>query len=203
MNELDIEDLVRNKKCDQYVYMLFMMPILLDVHVLVETGLGAGESTRAHIEALSQMSSPREMHSYEIHPETDYTQNVINHIKSRNYPVKWEIHAQDSVEGAHNWSGPKIDYLYLDSDHAYQHVLNEVNAFAPHLSEKAIVITEDTWPYKWEDFTEQQRKEILSTRNNGERPCNPYWALYDFAQAHGWKGIDFKQPPDKFIIYRA
>ena len=103
-----------------------------------------------------------------------------------------------------NGIGAGIDYLYLDSDHSYQHVANEINAWNPHLSEKCVVMVEDTYPRPWDTFTEQQRREILSTKNNGEQPCDPHWALHDFAKLHmDWELIKFTYPEGKTLMMRG
>lgn len=192
---------------DQYQFLLYMLPILMNARVIVETGLGPGITTRIFLSALSLSGHDTELHTYELYPEREAPKEAIPLICSLNFKAKWWLHTNvDSVYGAQTWSfaNQNVDILYLDSDHAYQHVLNELKEWYINLNEKCVVIVEDTYPRPWNTFTEQQRKEIVSTYNNGELPADPYWAMHNFFKDKPeWNLIDFTIPEGKTLALRG
>ena len=143
-----IED--KGANYDQYYYLMFFLPILLNARIIVETGLGFGQSTRIHLESLSMMNQPRELHTYTLHQYGDFTiEQIEKEIRDLNFKANWFLHQQDSATGGASWfisSGPpvpKVDLLDLDSDHCLEHVNKELNAWAPNMSDKSVIFTDD------------------------------------------------------------
>lgn len=50
------------------------------------------------------------------------------------YTVNWTVRCGiDSLEMAKQWQGGEIDFLYLDSSHAYEHTRKEIDAWMSHV----------------------------------------------------------------------
>jgi cephalosporin hydroxylase len=181
----------------EYRYLMFSLPILLDAKVVVETGLGHGQSSRIHLESLSFLSQPRELHTYTIEDQNYPYSQVKESIRNLNLPAKWNLKFQDSVQGGREWNGPKIPVLYLDSAHELEHVTNELDVWSPHMADKAVIYTDDIW-------CENTPHQALNKVNPGVCPTDPYWAIDKFAKQHPeWKQITFSYPQGKAMLLRG
>lgn len=183
----------------EYYYLMHTLPIVLDAKTVVETGLGWAHSTKIFLEGLSALTQPRSLHTYTL--ETVFGGIPIGDteklVRDLNFPTPWILHVQDSVEGANQWTGPKIELLYLDSAHELQHVANELNAWLPHLADKAVVFTDDIW-------CQNTPHAALNVRNPGVCPTDPYWSFDDFANVHPeWKQVTFSYPEGKAFLFRG
>lgn len=192
-----LEDIVANNY-DQYYYMMFALPIALNARTIVETGLCWGHSTRIHLEALSFMDQPRLLITCEL--DSEKYNDIANQIRSLNLKAQWDLYYGNSVTRAESWKqtygDTKIDYLYLDSDHSYEHVTNELNAFYPYLSKRCLIMGDDTW-------NQNEPHAYFNKRNPGKYPTDVYWAFYDWWQKHQeFKILNFSYPEGKVIIIR-
>ncbi len=50
---------------------------------------------------------------------------------------------KDCIEAAGEYKGPKVDLLIIDSDHTYKHVLEALQAWAPHMKTNHYVFLHD------------------------------------------------------------
>lgn len=160
-----------------YRHMMFTLPIALDAHRIVETGLGNGHSTRIFGESLSQLpvSSDRYLYTLELNPDQKVVDN-INELfyKKYSYNVNWELIVGKSTDNAKIFQEEgNIDLLYLDSDHSYENVLAELNAFKPYLSPKAWIMLDDS-------FMNGAHTEV-------------YVAAKSWAVENNWKYMDFTE----------
>jgi predicted O-methyltransferase YrrM len=156
-------DFVGNQNYDQYRYFMFLAPQILNAHTIVETGLSIGHSTRIFLAALSQLSQPRQLHTYEIQPLPD----TVAQIQSLGLPATWTLHAEDSTRGG--WNGGPIDILYLDADHAKSNVEAELARFGDYAQK--LVFTHDAV------YTDNQRQGPTAD------------ALEEWATKRGWNTI--------------
>lgn len=181
----------------EYKYMMFMMPILLDAKCVVETGLGSGHSTKIFLEALSMLNPPRVLHTFELYPNRHYpSDQVINEINNwlkLKQGIEWKLHIMDSAKGGSVFKEPCIDLLYLDSDHAYNHIINELNSFAPFLTDKAVIFTHDSFP---------TNPHAHYSQIAGGNPSDTYFALKDWSKNKGWKLIALRYPEGMTILFR-
>lgn len=191
-----LEEVEKNDYAN-YRHLMFTLLIALNAHCVVETGLGNGHSTRIFLESLSQFDDERELHTFELEPNMLVKKDIDNirlnypHIKTLTY---WYLHLGKSVDQVKIMHGyPKIDLLYLDSDHSYNNVMSELNAFLPYLSEKAWIMLDDTFM-------------------NGEH-TDVYNAAFKWANENNWRHLDFTEqrgfPPEnirtngKMFLYRG
>jgi hypothetical protein len=130
-----------------YDYLIYSLPMILDAHTVVETGLGRGDSTMILLSSLSRLSNPetRSLLTYEAKMHEGYgghsKDDTINRIISHNFPAKWDLIVRDSRNP--EYTGNKIDFLFLDAAHDYEAVTSELNSFKNHLAEKAIILSDD------------------------------------------------------------
>lgn len=184
-------------------YLMFMLPIVLDARVIVETGLGGGDSTRLHLAALSEMYNPetRELHTWENNGHQ--WGDVEREVRKLGLPPKWTVHREDSTRlrdatDSLHFSLHPIDYLFLDSDHAYLTVTRELEAFTPFLSDRAVIATHDAWP-----ATECAHASFIDVRSDKGRPSTTYWAFKDWrAKTPGWKLTLLAYPEGLAILTR-
>ncbi|MHB8153977.1 MAG: class I SAM-dependent methyltransferase, partial [Bacillati bacterium] len=122
-------------------------------------------------------------------------------IRDLNLPAEWILHRQDSAEGGkvffNESGGRKVDLLYLDSDHTYKHVMNELESWQSTLADKCIIFTDDTWH-------ENEPHRAINLRNPGQYPTDVYWAFHDFAEKYDiWKEVNFSYPLGKSFLFRG
>jgi len=132
--------LLREEDYDQYFYMLFTLPLVLRAKIVVETGLQLGLSTRIFLESAKVGNFSLYTCDINDYPETR------ERLSKLGLTQNWVFVKMDSVQFGREWNKEPIDLLYLDSHHSFEHVSNELNAWAPHLSDKAVILSHDTNP---------------------------------------------------------
>lgn len=189
MTVLDLKKFNMSVNYEHYGPMLFMIPRLLDTHVIVETGLMYANSTNIFLTSMSTLPNPetRVLHTYDSDTGNPACTIGRERTLAEKYPVKWELHNQDSVQGGHDWNGPQIDFLYLDSDHGVDHVYNKLNAWVQHLSPTAIIISDDTWLGEYENGSPDLALQGMR-RWLGEHP--------------EWHEFTFTYPKGQTVLYR-
>jgi len=174
----------------QYGYLYFSMPLLLNAHCIVETGLCYGHATCTFLEALGMMSDPhlRELHTYEIDRATweKTERKIVIEFKLANGVGKpfFFVHYEDSTKAV--WNRGPIDILYLDSDHSYETVIAELTNFTPFMSEHSVIFTHDSWP----------------GGDSKAHPSATFEALKDWAEAHGWRHVLYTYPEGITLLWR-
>lgn len=180
---------------DQYRYMMFTLPIVMDAHVVIETGFSAGDSTRIWLESLDRLDGDRWLYTYELPWEKkNWEQNELN-LRSLGYKTKWEVKWQDSIQGGRDFDKP-VDLAYLDSDHTYEQVYNELEAWNHTFHANTVILGDDIW------LNDPENHPRLHTRTGGRNPIDPYFAASDWSQKNGWKMVTFTHPNGKFLLYR-
>jgi cephalosporin hydroxylase len=175
-----------------YRHMFFTIPILLDSHVIAETGLGGGHSTRIWMEAMRQMSKPRFLFTFETSPNKDVYNECA--ILAHKYDIHWCPVTGKSVEEVVKLFPNKlgaIDLLYLDSDHSYENVLAELHAFQPYLSVKACILLDDTFIDGFHTDVYKAAKEWANQNN---------WKYLDFTETRGF-GPENIRTNGKMLLY--
>lgn len=160
-----------------YAYLIHTLPQVLNAEIIVETGLGKGDSTLLLLSALSKLSNPENRHLYTFEAFMNAPYHRPKHetkelIMSYHFPAQWHLIEKDSIQGGKEWdSSKKIDILFLDADHGYTSVMGELNGFGLHLSDKCVVMSDDTY----------------AKNNNGDQP--PFHAMNDWMRQNGprWK----------------
>lgn len=87
----------------------------------MELGTGSGISADAFLTGLRITNGV--LYSIDLYPEREPVKSTIQRLKSNTHFIF--IHS-DSVEVSKAWKNKKIDILYVDSDHSYDHVLEEL-----------------------------------------------------------------------------
>lgn len=175
----------------EYGYLYFSMPLLLNAHRIVETGLCYGHATCTFLESFGMMSNPetRELHTYEINrKDWEKTERrIVDELHLANHLGKpsFTVHYEDSTKTV--WSSGPIDILYLDSDHAYATVKAELENFTPSMADRSIIFTHDSWP----------------GGDSKAHPSETFLALRDWAEAHGWRNVLFTYPEGITLLFRG
>jgi len=112
--------------------------------LIVELGTRGGESTDALIHAADRTDA--------LVLSID-----INNCSESADSTRWAFVQQDDVDFAArfpDWARsrglePRVDVLFIDSSHEYQHTLEEIDAWFPHLAPSAKVILHDTNLRPW------------------------------------------------------
>jgi len=138
---------------------LMAATLVLKAKTVVELGTGDGVSTDAFLAALEVTDGV--LYSIDLYPDSESVRKTIERLKSN--PRFIFIHS-DSCEAGKNWSSGKIDVLYVDSDHSYEHVLQELEVWG-RLNPTAIFVHD------------------LLDPNNQRAP--PYFACEEYAKRTG------------------
>lgn len=155
---LPLHDETIKEEYGKFRYMMFVLPIALRAKIIVETGLSHGFSTQIFCEAAKLIGAKVVTYDIEDFPETR------GRIGELGLSFVWQFIQQDSVEGGREWREGKIDLLFLDSNHATNHVKEELKVWIPHLSENGIVLVHDTYnpvPEKRPDYALVGAEEFI------------------------------------------
>jgi len=180
-------DLIDNCNYDQYRYLMFILPIIKKAKIIVETGLGQGNSTIIFLEACRFLGDCK-LYTFEININKEDTLPARKRISELGLEPWWTLVEKDSVQAGREWNHEKIDVLFLDSHHSYEHVKAELEAFKPHLSEKAVILCHDTNP--------KEEHEMYKTGG-------PLKALKEFQTENpNWKLINLKANNGMGVLVR-
>ncbi|MBX4211201.1 MAG: class I SAM-dependent methyltransferase [Candidatus Yanofskybacteria bacterium] len=119
---------------------IFEEALKVQPNLIVELGVGPGESTFA-LESVAKLSKARFI-------SVDIRESVKN---ASSWP-EWIFVQQDDIAFAtsfEEWArnqgiDPRIDVLFIDTSHRYEHTVQEIYSWFPFLSSKAVVLFHDT-----------------------------------------------------------
>jgi len=155
-----VEAKIEARPVNPYKEIFIKVTKALNAKVVVELGTGHGGSCGAFVTALKETGG--RLYSVDINWEQEVTKLCIQKHMSRGDPVTF-IHG-DSVEVGKKWSKGDIDILYCDSDHGYEHVLNELETWG-RFNPKIILLHDMFYG-----------KDIIG---------GPYRAAKEYAEKHG------------------
>jgi hypothetical protein len=138
LNEIK-ERAVKRTAVNEHLVTLFLESLTVKPKLIVELGVGGGESTFVFARVARLCGS--------VFVSLDI--NDRSHVCSYE---DWIFVRQDDIEfarGFGSWCGgrgiePLIDVLFIDTSHYFDHTLEEIKAYFPFLSEKAKVFFHDT-----------------------------------------------------------
>jgi hypothetical protein len=120
-------------------------------------GVGADEGHGAHVWAIDPWDLPGERYPFKWLNDPAKKNRKLFTIPDTREAAKFHIQelgledtvtlVQDfSVNAANNWSGPEVGLLFIDGDHREEKVLEDWEAWLPHLASEAIVAWDDYDP---------------------------------------------------------
>jgi hypothetical protein len=138
----------------------------------------------------------------ELGVKKGYTMNMmVGHVEqcigvdivdsSSHIPNSVDFYHMPSSEFSLAYGGPKIDFLFIDADHKYESVVNDIEMMAKHIRPwTSLVFLHDTYPVK---------KELLAPGY-----CNDAWKAAKYMrQIHeDWEIVTFPGPWAGFSILR-
>lgn len=133
------ERAVKRTAINEHLAILFLEALTVQPRLIVELGVGGGESTSVFARVARLCGS--------VFLSVDI--NDRSHVCS--YP-DWLFIRQDDIEfarGFESWCRerklePAIDVLFIDTSHYFDHTLQEIRAYFPFLSDKSKVFLHDT-----------------------------------------------------------
>jgi hypothetical protein len=110
---------------------LFLEALSVRPRVLVELGVRGGESTFV-LERVARLCGAA------------LVSIDLEDCSGASAYERWTFLQQDDVEAGLAWGGPPIDVLFVDTSHLYDHTRREIEAWFPHLSDRAKAFFHDT-----------------------------------------------------------
>jgi len=178
-----LEEVERNDY-PEFRYMMFFLPVLLKARTIVETGLGLGHSTRIFLEACRYLGDCH-LYTYEINLHHPVTISACKSVKELGLSDWWTAREMDSIQGGKEWSDGEIDILYLDSDHSFKQVYNELIVWTPHVKARGVIFAHDSFP-----------------GNPNNRPSTVLLAFEKFAEERNYRVINFETPEGMCFLDR-
>jgi len=128
----------KSNDINEYLMSLYNIPVQMDAKVLVE--LGAGESTFALTAAANKTGG--EFYSIDIGKGAieRFSPNKLSEVD--NEPRFHFIQSDDLFAGK-AWDKP-IDFLFIDSDHTYDHVRQVLKIWPKWVKKRGIMTMHDT-----------------------------------------------------------
>lgn len=150
-----------------YVSTLFFFP-----RVVVELGVREGCSSFAFEGATGLLGA--DLYGFDLEQPSLAPWNMYAKLQDEGRGMFTQ---RDSVVAAQEWPeivGKRIDVLYIDTWHTYNHTLNELLAWEPHLADKAMILLHDS-NIPMEPRQHKDGREVLVETDNGVS-----WAIHDF-----------------------
>jgi predicted O-methyltransferase YrrM len=69
---------------------------------------------------------------------------TIAEIEKR-FSINVEFRNSNSIDAAHNYSGPKLDSVFIDGNHHYAECKADIQAWTPHVKRGGIICGHDYW----------------------------------------------------------
>jgi cephalosporin hydroxylase len=187
---------------DEHLEQMFTETLLCRPGLIVELGVRGGVSTFVFERAAALFSS------------TLVGVDIADCSGASRYP-RWHFHRGDDVQFAAEFADfcgnrhltPQIDLLFIDTSHYYDHSVQEIGAWFPHLSLRAKVMFHDTnmkltGPRRdgriqlaWDNQRGVIRaiEELLDVRIDESRECVEHaqgWLLRHFPHCNGLTILD-------------
>lgn len=156
---------------DPHISVMIAASIAINARVFVELGTGPGLAT----EAFSDLAKFTNGIVYTIdkYPDKPTVSETKKRLADRDNII---FVADDSVEAGEKWDKGEIDVLFVDSDHAYRHVLNELEVWSRH--NPKLIFVHDIRRMKSREWND------------------PYYAMRDFCEKKKKKFICFTPDPE-------
>jgi cephalosporin hydroxylase len=118
---------------------IFLEALRATPRLIVELGVRTGESTLVFVKVARRCGATL------VSVDIDPCSSVCKYDK-------WHFVQEDDVRFGQRFAdwclehdvSPKIDVLFIDTSHLYQHTLAEIDAWFPHLGAQAVVFFHDT-----------------------------------------------------------
>jgi predicted O-methyltransferase YrrM len=118
----------------QHLTTLNMLTVELNLKRTLELGTAEGESTVALLYAARQIGGT--VHSIDINPCSDARQ-LIEKLGLQSH---WDFTQADDMQV--DWN-EKIDHLFIDTSHRFDHTLAELKKYEPYVREGGIITLHD------------------------------------------------------------
>lgn len=189
----EFEDIIAHSQTptdiNDHLERLFSESLPEDPDTIVELGVRGGESTFV-FERVARLSSA-DLVSVDVEDCGDITDYS-----------RWHFVQSDDVEFAkkfQDWSNdreiePNIDVLFVDTSHLYDHTVNEIDEWFPHLSDRAIVFFHDT------NLTRYYRREDGTLGRAWDNDRGVIRALEDYFECSFDESEQFITVQSPFII---
>jgi len=109
---------------DLHLVAMYATVLIVKPKTIVELGTGLGKATEMFSDALRVLGQGT-VYTIDKYPENPQVVEAKKRLRDRKNIV---FITGDSVEVGESWKEP-VDILYVDSDHSYSHVLNELNVW--------------------------------------------------------------------------
>ncbi len=138
LRDIQLKSMDRNDICD-HLTSLFSEAVAAEPKLIVELGVRGGESTFV-LERVAKLTGCKLL-------SVD-----MNDCRDVSSYADWNFVKSDDITFANNFSSycqerswnPKIDCLFIDTSHEYQHTVQEIAAWFPFLAEHSTVVFHDT-----------------------------------------------------------
>lgn len=111
-----------------------------DAHNVVELGVRQGHSSSAFLMALFSRAGARALWSIDVEPPP-----VPRLGGAAMRAIAWHVLVENDVSvAALDWTPPTIDVLFVDTDHAYEHTLVELDLYGPRVRPGGLILLHDT-----------------------------------------------------------
>jgi len=145
----------------EWEYLKKLVSSLPESAVAVNIGAGAGTSGLILVEALNVEQS----FTVDITKDSSpfgCLEGELNCFKAAkvDYTKHTQIHSDSKVAGK-EWSGPKLDFLFVDGDHSYEGCAGDITSWLPHMKKGGIMAIHDYDAEVWPDVARAVRNELL------------------------------------------
>ena len=152
---------------DAHLVAMYTTTILVNPNIVVELGTGFGLATEMFSDVLEILGSGV-VYTVDKYPDNPQVVKAKERFSNRNNII---FITGDSVEIGKNWN-KKVDILYVDSDHRYEHVLNELRVWGP---KSKIIFIHDIFKFN------------PSNPDEHGKTHEPYYAMVDYCNEVGRK----------------
>lgn len=126
-----------------HLWSLYWIPRLLRARTIVELGIRSGDSTRCFLAACKDQP-PMRLISYDIAGDAYRVQEVTEKMGVPWEGRAWECRTGDSIAAGAAWNEGPIDVLFVDTEHSYEQVHGELEAWWTNIRFGGAILLHDT-----------------------------------------------------------
>ena len=152
---------------DPHLVAMYTTTLIVKPKVIVELGTGLGKATEMFSDALRILGQGT-IYTIDKYPENPQVVKTRERLQDRKNIV---FITGDSVDVGKKWK-EQVDILYVDSDHSYNHVLNELRVWG---SKSKIIFVHDI--FKFDPSHPEEHGKLY----------DPYYAMADYCRESGRK----------------
>ncbi|KKM86892.1 hypothetical protein LCGC14_1274500 [marine sediment metagenome] len=168
-----------HKSTNSHMITLFAAAISIHAQKILELGMGSGNCTLALLQAAHFTDGTVESVDY----QTDSYEGFRCPSKFRDRLL---FHQSDALEFLRNLPSDKIyDLVFIDDDHTYDHVKQEIDLIEPHVTPHSIILMHDAMVKSVPNYNNSKEPQHCGVAKSLASLSRDKWEYFTMPICHG------------------